>query len=125
MKKVMMMCLMLGLLVPAFAEDKCKGEACPASRGDSPAFAAKQHDDKKIGEFKKARKEHKKKMKATEEKVEKLVEEYKKLKSGKKKDIPRPNSRSCRQLLRLHQKRLCPDLAPPKTQIPPYKGKQC
>lgn len=86
MKKVMMMCLMLGLLVPAFAEDKCKGEACPASRGDCPAFAAKQHDGKKVGEFKKARKEHKKKMKATEEKVEKLVEEYKKLKSGKKKD---------------------------------------
>ena len=76
MKNKMMLAVMAGmLLVPAYAQEI----AAPAQKDECPFAAAKQ------GEFKKAQKEHRAKMKATEEKMEKLVKEYGKLK-GKKQE---------------------------------------
>lgn len=94
MKKWMLVSLLAALCAPAFAE----GASCPCQDGADPCRckAAKEarvkpgprHEgkDARKDEFKKARKEHKAKMRATEEKAEKLVAEYKKLKAGKKKD---------------------------------------
>lgn len=73
-KKVLITLLALGLFVPVFAAEEA---AVPA--GDRPVMAQQK------GEFLKAQKEHRAKMKATEEKMEKLVKEYKKLK-GKKQE---------------------------------------
>ncbi len=94
MKKMMIAVLFAALCVPAFAEGphKCKGDDCPMPKGPKAEMVKAKHDkkdkkeDPRAEEFKKARKEHKAKMKATEEKMEKLVEEYNKLKAGKKKD---------------------------------------
>lgn len=94
MKKVMLVALLAAFCVPAFAEGPrdCKGDNCPQPK-KAVAVQGKHHkknqEDKKDAraeEFKKARKEHKAKMRATEEKMEKLVEEYNKLKAGKKKE---------------------------------------
>lgn len=92
MKKLMIASLLALLCAPAFAEGPrdCKGDNCPM-RKDGKAAAAtpgkqKMNKDARAEEFKKARKAHKAKMRATEEKVEKLVAEYNKLKPGKKKD---------------------------------------
>lgn len=94
MKKLLLVSLLAALCAPAFAE----GASCPCQDGaeNCRCKAAKEarvnpgprHEgkDARRDEFKKARKEHKAKMRATEEKAEKLVEEYKKLKTGKKKD---------------------------------------
>lgn len=75
-KKLMLVWLAGILFAPAFAaEDK----AVSAPADQRPVMAQKK------GEFLKAQKEHRAKMKATEEKMEKLVKEYKKLK-GKKQE---------------------------------------
>jgi len=86
MKKVWMLALACALCAPAFAEKmKCDGDKCPMKK--RPVMTERQKGkDARADAFKKARKEHKAKMKATEEKMEKLVEEYNKLKPGKKKD---------------------------------------
>lgn len=76
MKSKLMLAVLAGVLfVPVYAEEI----AAPA-QAEKTVVAA----DKK-GEFKKAQEEHRAKMKATEEKMEKLVKEYGKLK-GKKQD---------------------------------------
>ena len=90
MKKVMIVVLLAALCAPAFAEGprKCKGDDCPMPKGPR-AEAVKAKQDKKDAraeEFRKARREHKAQMRATEEKMETLVQEYNKLKAGKKKD---------------------------------------
>lgn len=72
------------LCLPAFAEENtvdASADARPvveAHKGPSPEVMKK-------GDFKKAQKEQRAKMKATEEKMEKLVKEYQKLK-GKKQE---------------------------------------
>ncbi len=77
MKNKLMLALLAGVLfVPAYAANDM---AAPAREGECPFMAQKQ------GEFKKAQKEHRAQMKATEEKMEKLVKEYGKLK-GKKQE---------------------------------------
>lgn len=95
MKKMMLAIIFAVLCAPAFAEGPrpCKGDDCPQPKGPKAVAVQGKHKKDKDGkkdaraaEFKKARKEHKAKMKATEEKMEKLVEEYNKLKAGKKKD---------------------------------------
>ena len=92
MKKMMLAVLFAALCVPAFAEGprSCKGDDCPQPKGPKAAAVQGKHKkdkkDARSEEFKKARREHKAKMRATEEKMEKLVEEYNKLKAGKKKD---------------------------------------
>lgn len=75
-KKMMLTLLAVGLFIPAFAADEV---AVPAKSGECPMMVQKK------GEFVKAQKEQRAKFKATEEKIEKLVKEYKKLK-GKKQD---------------------------------------
>ena len=88
MKKWMMLSLAAALCVPAFAQGPrdCQGDNCPAK----PAKAAQvkpgkdgAKKDARAAEFRKARREHKAQMRATEEKMEKLVEEYNKLTSDK------------------------------------------
>ena len=74
--KGLMTLLVIGLFVPAFAAEET---AAPAKAGNRPVMAQQK------GEFLKAQKEHRAQMKATEEKMEKLVKEYKKLK-GKKQE---------------------------------------
>lgn len=89
MKKVMLAVLAGALCLPAFAKDvKCDGDKCPMMKKHHMEMKDGQRKgkDARADAFKKARKEHKAKMKATEEKMEKLVEEYNKLKPGKKKD---------------------------------------
>lgn len=76
MTKKLVVALLAGVLfAPAFAAEV----AAPVKADGRPAMAEKK------GEFLKAQKEHRAKMKATEEKMEKLVKEYKKLK-GKKQE---------------------------------------
>lgn len=93
MKKLMIAVLFGALCVPAFAEGPrgCSGDDCPVKPPKAEAVGkhhkkVKKEKDARAEEFKKARKAHKEQMKATEEKMEKLVEEYNKLKAGKKKD---------------------------------------
>lgn len=90
MKKVLLAVLAGALCLPAFAKDaKCDGDKCPMMKKPHHEMMAGHHKkgkDARSDAFKKARKEHKAKMKATEDKMEKLVEEYNKLKPGKKKD---------------------------------------
>ncbi|MBR4682380.1 MAG: hypothetical protein IKP06_03655 [Elusimicrobiaceae bacterium] len=72
------------ICLPAFAAEPEKA----AAAAEKPAVEMHKcpyMDGVKKGEFKKAQKEHRAKMKATEEKMEKLVKEYKKLK-GKKQE---------------------------------------
>ena len=82
--KWMITLLACALCVPVFAAEQeavATADELPvveAQRGPGP-------DMMKKGEFKKAQKEHRAKMKATEEKMEKLVKEYQKLK-GKKQE---------------------------------------
>ena len=77
MTKKLMLVLLAGVLfVPAFAAEK---EAASGPKDERPVMAEKR------GEFLKAQKEQRAKMKATEEKMAKLVKEYKKLK-GKKQE---------------------------------------
>ena len=89
MKKWMLFAFLAAVCVPAFAQGPrdCKGDNCPAKQVKAETLKpAKMKKDARAEEFKKARREHKAKMRATEEKMEKLVEEYNKLKAGKKKD---------------------------------------
>ena len=75
-KKTVITLVALGLFSPVFAAE----EAAHAQADGRPAMAQQQK-----GEFLKAQKEHRAQMKATEEKMEKLVKEYNKLK-GKKQE---------------------------------------
>ncbi len=79
MKKFILMFAAVLLVVPSFAQEttapvKPEGRLQLMQEGD-------RHEA-----FQKARKEQMEKMKATQEKAEKLVKEYNKLKDGKKKD---------------------------------------
>lgn len=78
MKKVIWMLVAVLITSPVFAQDMEKGK--PEER---PAMA-QRHE-----EFQKAHKAQMEKMKATQEKAEKLVKEYNGLKAGKKKDAKR------------------------------------
>lgn len=96
MKKIMIMALLFAFCAPAFAADKCEGD-CPMKKmgkRDRAAWAAKNPEmkakmDAKKEAFRKERKARKEAFKKNEEKVEKLVKEYKKLKPGKKQDAKR------------------------------------
>ncbi|MCQ2410868.1 MAG: hypothetical protein MJ053_05245 [Elusimicrobiaceae bacterium] len=86
MKNKWMLFLLTGVLVlPVFAAE----EAADVVAQKEPTVVAEQGGPRmkamRPGDFKKAQKEHRAKMKATEEKMEKLVKEYKKLK-GKKQE---------------------------------------
>ena len=88
MKKVLLAVLAGALCLPAFAKDeKCDGDKCPMMKKHHMEMkdGHRKGKDARADSFKKARKEHKAKMKATEDKMEKLVEEYNKMKPGKKK----------------------------------------
>ena len=85
MKKLLVVMMMSALCLPVFAKDDCAGDKRPFKDGRTH-FAVHCKKVAQESEFKKAHREHKAKMEATEEKVEKLVEEYNKLKPGKKKD---------------------------------------
>lgn len=87
MKKVLLAVLAGALCLPAFAKDvKCDGDKCPMKKHRTEMSQHRKGKDARSDAFKKARKEQKAKMKATEDKMEKLVEEYNKMKDGKKKD---------------------------------------
>lgn len=89
MKKMLLAVLAGALCLPAFAKDvKCDGDKCPMMKKGRMEMTDghRKGKDARSDAFKKARKEHKAKMKATEDKMEKLVEEYNKMKAGKKKD---------------------------------------
>lgn len=81
MKKIALALLVAALAVPAVAHD----QKAPKQGKNTPAVENQQ--DHKA--FEKAREEHRAKMKATKEKMEKLVKEYNKLSAGKKKDVKR------------------------------------
>ena len=85
MKKLLVVMMMSALCLPVFAKDDCGGDKRPFKDGRTH-FAVRCKKVAQESEFKEAHREHKAKMEATEEKVEKLVEEYNKLKPGKKKD---------------------------------------
>ncbi|MDO5765902.1 MAG: hypothetical protein Q4P84_09410, partial [Elusimicrobiales bacterium] len=82
MKKVLLAVLAGAMCLPAFAKDvKCDGDKCPMKRARMEMTDNhRKGKDARADAFKKARKEHKAKMKATEAKMEKLVEEYNKMK---------------------------------------------
>ena len=82
MKKVAIAMLLAALAVPAAAQEVRQ----PVPGPDVPSMEQmqKEHDA-----FKKAREEHRAQMTATQERMEKLVKEYNKLKDGKKKDAKR------------------------------------
>ena len=84
MKKLVLAVLAGALCVPAFA-DEVQNAAVPAPRGGAQPVAQEQMGQRP-GEFKQIREKHEAQMKATQEKVNNLVAEYKKLKSGKKKE---------------------------------------
>lgn len=87
MKKVWLAVLAGALCLPAFAKDvKCDGDKCPMKKHRAEMSEHRKGKDARSDAFKKARKEQKAKMKATEDKMEKLVKEYNKMKDGKKKD---------------------------------------
>ena len=82
MKKVLLAVVAGAFCVPAFAEEM--QNAAPVEPNAQPVaqdFAAQRPEA-----FKQARENHRAQMKATQEKVNKLVAEYNKLKPGKKKD---------------------------------------
>lgn len=82
MKKLMFALIAVTLTVPALAQDKNAPQ--PAGK-DTPAVEMQRDHEA----FKKAHEEHRAKMEATNKKMGKLVEEYNKLKAGKKKDAKR------------------------------------
>lgn len=91
MKKGLLFALFAALCVPAFAQGPrdCKGDDCPQPKARKAAVMQGKHEkgkkDARTEEFRKARRAHKAQMRATEEKMEKLVDEYNKLTSDKKK----------------------------------------
>jgi len=101
MKKMYIAVLAAMVCVPAFAQQ--------GPMQDSPAFEEQgmhegfaPHGDKSA--FQQARGEHKAQMKATEEKMEKLVVEYNKLKQGKKKEAKLAEIRA--EVAVIHEKQL-------------------
>ena len=80
MKKITLALVAACLAVPALAQES----KVPQSK-DTPAVEMQRDHEA----FQKAREEHRAQMKATEEKMEKLVKEYNKLKDGKKKEAKR------------------------------------
>lgn len=82
MKKVLLAVLAGAVCIPAFAQPQ-EAPVMPAPE-QQPAVEAPAKP--KAEAFKQAREKHEAQMKAMQEKVNNLVAEYKKLKSGKKKD---------------------------------------
>ena len=80
MKKIMFALLTAAVAMPVLAQEP-KIPQGP----DTPAVEMQRDHEA----FQKAREEHRAQMKATEEKMEKLVKEYNKLKDGKKKEAKR------------------------------------
>ena len=80
MKKLIWMSTAVLLVVPSFAQE---ASAPVKVEGRAPLM---QPQEGRHEAFQKAHKEQMEKMKATQEKAEKLVKEYNKLKDGKKKD---------------------------------------
>lgn len=95
MKKLISAVMLLALCAPVFAGDKCEGDCPMKHRKEMRAAFAEKHPELKAKmeakreEMKKERKAKKAAFKKNEEKVEKLVAEYKKLKPGKKQDAKR------------------------------------
>ena len=82
MKKVLLAVVAGAFCVPAFADEV--QNVVPAPKDGRPV--AQEQMGQRPGEFRQAREKHEAQMKATQEKVNKLVAEYNKLKPGKKKD---------------------------------------
>ena len=95
MKKLMLALIVAAVAMPALAQEV----KAPVGK-DAPAVEMQRDHEA----FKKAREAHKAQMKATEEKIEKLVKEYNKLKPGKKKDAKR--AEIAQELRAIHEKQL-------------------
>ena len=97
MKKIAFALVATLLAVPALAQEG----KLPPQGPDTPAVQDVKRDHEA---FKKAREAHRAQMKATQEKMEKLVKEYNKLKEGKKKDAKRAEIE--KEVNAIHQKQL-------------------
>lgn len=95
MKKITLALVAACLAVPALAQET------KIPQGDNAPAVEMQRDHKA---FKKAHEEHRAQMKATKEKMEKLVKEYNKLKDGKKKDAKRAEIE--KEVGAIHEKQL-------------------
>ncbi len=89
MKKLLVLAALLVFSTAAFAAPKCKGDECPV-KDKAPRHEMLKKGDKadrkaKMDAAKAERKARKAQFKANEEKLEKLVKEYKKAKEGSKK----------------------------------------
>ena len=82
--------------MPALAQE----DKAPKPGKDAPVVAMQRDHEA----FKKAHEEHKAQLKATKEKMEKLVKEYNKLKDGKKKDAKRAEIE--KEVSAIHEKQL-------------------
>lgn len=95
MKKITLALVAAALAVPALAQEP------KVPQGNNAPAVEMQRDHEA---FKKAHEEHKAQMKATKEKMEKLVKEYNKLKDGKKKDAKRAEIE--KEVSAIHEKQL-------------------
>ena len=96
MKKITFALVAAVLAVPALAQEP----KIIAPSNNAPAVDMQRDHEA----FKKAHEEHKAQMKATKEKMEKLVKEYNKLKDGKKKDAKR--AEIAQEVNAIHEKQL-------------------
>lgn len=96
MKKLLVLATLLAFSAPVFAAPKCEGDNCPAKdkgpraemrlkkapalKPEAKAALKAKHDEEKA-----KRKARKAQVRANEEKLEKLVKDYKKAKEGSKK----------------------------------------
>ncbi len=96
MKKIIFTLAAAVIAVPVLAQEP----KIVAPGHDSPAVEMQRDHEA----FKKAHEEHKAQMKATKEKMEKLVKEYNKLKDGKKKDAKRAEIE--KEIGAIHEKQL-------------------
>lgn len=93
MKKLLVLGTLLAFCAPVFAQPKCEGNNCPPKRDGKPRQEMKMKKAPKMSEemqaqlkaAKEQRKARKAQFKANEEKLEKLVKEYKSAKDGSKK----------------------------------------
>lgn len=93
MKKLLVLGTLLAFCAPVFAQPKCEGDNCPPKRDGKPRQEMKMKKAPKMSEemqaqlkaAKEQRKARKAQFKANEEKLEKLVKEYKSAKDGSKK----------------------------------------
>ena len=96
MKKLIFALIVSAVAMPALAQQN----KVPQPGKDAPAVEMQRDHEA----FKKAHEEHKAQMKATKEKMEKLVKEYNKLKPGKKKDAKRAEIEQ--EVNAIHEKQL-------------------